>query len=653
MTEQIQKPAKKIKGPIRWEAIVPFLIISLVIGLYFHFFFDGHLRRGLEWAGYKAIGAEVNIGQLKTSFFNASLRIQNIEITDAEKPTHDSLKIGDIRFSMLWDALLRAKIVVNEAAVEQIAFGVLRKHPGKVAPPDPVSNEPGFAAEQAAKLKAEALETAQGQAGDNVLGDLISLLGGTDATAQLEKLQDSMPSKAMLEAFDKDLKAKQAKWDEKLKTLPQGKDIQALGDRLGKVKSKDFKSAQELQTSLQEVDAILKEGDGKFKQVQSVAAELQSDLQVLDTQYKTIEVQIKTDIRTLEQHFRIPKLDAKALTMAIFKRYLSPYQAKFNRYKALAEKYVPPNLLTKGKSNDDEIPIQPHPRETGISYEFGRPNSYPLFWVKRTGVSSQAGLSPEAGNIKGEILNITSNQALIGKPTTALLAGDFPDKQIMGFLFKLVMDYRKSESEIDYSLKVNSYALSGKDLVQTPDVQIAFQKATGSMDINGKLLGLKNLTLNFANSFSQIDYAIIAKNEIADQILKAIFQGIPIVTLNVKASGILPAVNLSVNSNLGPELQKGFEKQLQAKIDEARKKVQAHIDQEIGKLKAQVDAELSKLKGQVEGKVKQTQSQLDEQKKQAEAKIDLAKKDAENQGKKQLEQQGQKALDDLKKKFGL
>lgn len=650
MTTQDNTVVKKTKakGPIRWEAILPFALICVVIGAYFHFFFDTHLRRGLEWAGYNAVGTEVNIASLETSFFKASLRIQGIEITDGEKPTHNSIKIGDIRFSMLWDALLRAKVVVNEAVVEQIEFGNKRKHTGKVKPPEPESNEPGLAD----KIKEQALAEAEKQYGDNVLGDIIALLGGADSQAQLEKLQESLPSKAMLEKFEQDLKNKQKNWDARLKSLPQGKDIQALNDRLNKIKTKDFKTPQELQTSLQELDRVLKDGDAMYKQVQSTGDDLKKDLKVLEAQYKEVEQQIKTDIKTLEQHFRLPKLDAKSLTMAVFNRYMGPYKAKFQRYKAMAEKYLPPNLMKKKAPDETEIALQPHPREEGISYEFGRPNSYPLFWIKRTAVSSQAGLSPEAGNIKGEILNITSHQALIGKPTVISLAGDFPSNELFGFLVKLSLDNTKADSVIDYLFKVDSYAISGKELVKTPDVEIAFNRAKGSLGISGKLVALKELSLNLDNKFSQIEYNVASKNEVADQILKAVFAGIPVVTLTVDAHGTLPNFPMSINSNLGPELQKGFERQIQAKIDEARKKIEAYVNEEIGKQKARVESEIAKLKGDLEKEVKKAEVQLNEQKKTVEARIEQAKKDAENQGRKQLEKEGKKAVDELKKKFG-
>lgn len=640
---------KKEKGPIRWEAILPFTIICALIGLYFHFFFDTHVRKGLEWAGYNAVGAEVNIAKLETSFFKASLRIQGIEVTDAERPTHNSIKIGDIRFSMLWDALLRVKFVVSEAAVEQIEFGNKRKRVGRVKPPEPVSNEPGFAD----KLKEQALQEAQQQAGDNVLGDIIAMLGGSDANAQLQKLSESLPSKAMLENFEKELKEKQATWDARFKGLPQGKDIEALNARFNKIKYKDLKTPQEVQNSLQELDKVIKDGDAMYKKLQAAGDDLQKDLKVIESQYKEIEKQVKTDIKTLEQHFRIPKLDAKSISMALFNRYLDPYKAKFYRYKALAEKYLPPNLMKKKSPDEVDVAIQPHPREVGISYEFGRPNSYPLVWVKRTAVSSQAGLTPDAGNIKGEILNITSHQALIGLPTVATLSGDFPSNSIFGFLLRLSLDNTKAKSIIDYKFKVDSYSIDGKELVQTPDVQIAFEKAKGSLGLEGKLVGLKEVSVALENKFTEIGYKVAAKNEVADQILKAVFNGIPVVTLTVDGQGTFPQVPLSINSNLGPELQRGFEKQIQAKIDEARKKIEAYVNEEIGKQRARVEAEINKLKGDLDKEIKKAETQLTDQKKQAEARIEQAKKDAEGQARKQLEKEGKKAVDELKKRLGL
>ena len=645
-TPSPKTPVKK-SGLFRWGAIVPFVIICLLVALYFTLFFDMNLRHALEWGGYKALGSEVDIGSLETSFIHASIQIHDIEFTDAEKPTQDSIKIGDIKFGMLWDALLRVKFVINEVAVEQIEFGVPRSHPGRVAPPEPPKKGPGAVE----KLKNEALRETAAEYKGNVFGDIASVLGGQSSQVQLEKLQETLPSKVMIEKFQKDLQQKQNAWNDKIKTLPQGPAIKALGDRLNKIKSKDFKSPQEVAQSLTELQALFKDADAQYKQVQSVSNDLNKDLQSVDSQYKQLQAQIQTDVKTLEQHFRIPQIDAKSMSEALFAHYMGPYLEKVNRYKALLDKYLPPKLLKKDPADASEMAVQPHPREKGVTYEFPNSRSYPLVWIKKVEISSQAGATAYAGNVKGEILDITSNQTLVGRPTVATLQAEFPAMDVHGVLIKASLDNTGEVSQVAYQMSVSSYPLEGRSLVQTPEVNIAFNKAKGSLNLSGTLVGLKDFTMNLENHFTQVDYRITAQNQIVGSVLKSVFAGIPVVTLTADGHGQFPDVAFDINSNLGPELGKGFEKQLQAKVGEARKKIEDYVQQQIGPDKAKLDTQINQAKGQITQGVKKSQDQLAGEKNQVQSRIDQATRGGINT--KQIEQQGKKALDDLKKQFGL
>lgn len=650
-----ETPPKKAKGPIRWGAVIPFTVLVALAALYTHLFFDAHLRALAQWGLTRALGVEVDVAEIETSFLKAHMRVAGVEITNSEEPAKNSVSIGEIRYGMSWDALLRAKILINEAVVEQIEFGKPRKTPGWVKPPEPPpvdDGRPSALAREAGKLKDQALGTIETRYQDNVFGDIAAILGGAGANVQLDKLKESLASKKMAEDLEKQVKDKQTAWTERLKTLPKPEEFQQLGDRLKAVKTKDFKSPQELQQSLQEIDAIFKEADAKVKTVDAAGKDLNADIAKTNADVKALEAQIKADIRALETHFKIPRIDAKDLTIGLFRKYLDKYLNQFRTYRELAEKYIPPNIMNKA-NNEPDPSMQPRPRAKGVTYEFGRPNSYPLFWIKRTAVSSQAGKSPYSGNIRGEITDITTNQLLTGKPTIASLAGDFPAARIGGFSTKLTIDNRKQDSLIELLMGVRSYALEGRELVGGGDVKIAFQKATGAVDAKAVLKGLKDLELTIDNRFSQIAYDISAKNEIVDDLLKKTFTGIPTVTLDARLAGVFPRINLEANSNLGPELQKGLEREVNAKIAEARAKIEKYVQDEVGKTKAQIDAEVAKLRGQVEGQVKKLQAQAEAQKKQAEDRANQAKKDAENQGKKKLEDEAKKAADDLKKRLGL
>lgn len=657
-------PAKKPKpkGPIRTEAIVPFVIVTVLTYSYFHFFFDLHLKKAFEFAGYELLGAEVDIAKVETSFFNGTFRVQGIEITNAEKPAQNMLSIGDIRFGILWDGLLKARLVVEEMAVEKIEVGTPRKSPGKVKPPTPEPpprdpNKPSALE----KAKDQALDTVEKKYEQNALGDLAAMLGGNSANDQIGKIEDNLPSKIKLAALEKDFQQKQKNWQEKIDSLPKGPEIQALGDRLAKVKIKDFKSPQELQQSLSEIDSILKEGDAKYKIVQSASEVLNSDIKGFDASIKELDEMVKKDMKDLEARFRIPKMDAKSLSESIFAPYLQPYLNQFTRYKNLVQKYAPPNLMKKKDSTEADIEMQPHPRANGVTYEFGRKNSYPMFWIKKISVSSKSSSSPFSGDIEGLVTDVTSNQVLIEKPTVATIKGDFPNQQISGVSSKLIVDNLKAESKVHYDFAVGSYPIEGKDLINSSDAQVSFKKANGSIRSNGDLVALKDFSFSLNSQIKQVDYVVAANNSNVEEILKGVFAGLPNLSIDAEGKGILPSLNLSVNSNLGSELQKGFEKQLQKKIDEARAKIQELVNNSIGKERAKLESDFNKIKSQADGEVKKIQDQINSEKSKAQGKTDQAKKDAEHGAKKGIEDQvkkalgddGAKKLDDLKKKFGL
>jgi len=157
--------------------------------------------------------------------------------------------------------------------------------------------------------------------------------------------------------------------------------------------------------------------------------------------------------------------------------------------------------------------------------------------------------------------------------------------------------------------------------------------------------------MNLENHFTQVDYRITAQNQIVGSVLKSVFAGIPVVTLTADGHGQFPDVAFDINSNLGPELGKGFEKQLQAKVGEARKKIEDYVQQQIGPDKAKLDTQINQAKGQITQGVKKSQDQLAGEKNQVQSRIDQATHGGINT--KQIEQQGKKALDDLKKQFGL
>ncbi len=634
------KEKKGLNKFVRLEALTPVIVILALIVAYFTFFFDNHVRLGLEWGLTRALGAEVNISDFDTKISDLSMKIRKIEITDSNRPQQNVVEVGEIRFSAVWDAILRAKLVVNEAVVERIEFGTPRKSPGKVLPPSPEESGPSIVDE----VKDKALSTTKKEYSDNILGDAAAWLGDTKQDP-LAGIKADVVSKELIEKFQKEVEAKRKSWDARLKELPRPEEFKALGDRLQKVKTSNFKNPAEVAQSVQELDRIFKEADQKLKALDSANKDLNSDIKRIESEVKSIQAQVNQDIKDLEKRLKIPKLDPQSLAAAVFMSYIEPYKEKFFRYKNLADKYMPPNLKKKGSDNPDES-MQPRPRAKGVSYEFGRPRSYPLFWIKKTRITSQAGTSPHSGNIEGEIRHISSNQVLTNEPIVAEIRGSFPNAKLIGLQTLASLDNRHLESKIDAKFSLESYPVATpKVLVKSPDLTLKLAESNGRLSVESQIISLKKYSLNIRSFLKDFTFETESKEKVVQEIFSQAFANLPEISIIAKASGTFPSFPLQLDSNLGRELGKALEVQLRAQIEQAKKELQAQVENEIGKHRDALNQQINALRNQVQGELHKLQAQAESQKKQAENQIKSAKKG----GEKKLEKDAEKAL---KKLFG-
>ncbi len=647
-----KKSPKKL-GIIRWNAIIPLLVFILILFTYFHFFFDSNMKSLIEWGGFKALGTEINISKFESSFFKGRVEISKIEITDSLKPQLNSIEISSVRFDLNWDALLRMKIVIEEMATEGIQFASLRTHPGRVAPPEPPAEGPSFTDQ----LQGKAVDKLSKDYENNVLGDVASFLKSGDINAQLKNLEGTMASKKMAQDMKTKWSAKQIEWNEKIKTLPNEKDLSSFKTRFEAIKYKDFKSPDELKTAIDQFNSLKSDVDGKVKIVDTTKNNLTEDLKSVDGDYKNLEKQIKIDVDQIKTRFKIPKLDAGQFAKSLFMQYLTPYTQKLDRYKAIAQKYLPPKYarMLDGKKDEkkvDDDSIQPHPREKGVTYEFPVLKGYPMFWIQTVKISSRSNAQTDYGDINGTIKNITSNQRQIGKPTTLNITGDFKSKNVVGLKANAVFNNMKAQPEVDFDIAIANYPLEKLELLNSADGAIQIPKASNSLSVEGKTVGFKNYDLKLLNTFKNVSFETAAKEPVVQDILKQTFATITDFDLKASAHGELKDLSMDISSSLGDKLQKAFSSLLQKKIDEVNAQIKAKIDGEIGKIKKDIDDQVNGLKTKFTGEVAKAQSQLDSQKKLAEDRMNVAKKDAENQAKNKLQNEAQKAAEELKKKLG-
>ncbi len=633
--------APKAKGPIRTEAVVPIAIIIVVVALYFEFFFDHHIKKAIEYFGTHANGAEIDIARVRTSFFDASLEIDTIQVTDIEKPEFNKIKIGAVKWQMLWDGLLRGKIVIHEASVLGVEVGSHRENPGRVLPKDPPSES------KLEKVSGQALDNAEKEFSGNIFGDIAGLLKGGDPKEQLKNMESNLKSEARIKELQIELAAKQKEWQERIKKLPQDKEIQELSARIKNVKTGNLSDPAQLQASIQQVTAIVQDASSKYKIIKETTDAFNSDFKKYGNIPKEIDGLVQSDIKDLEGKLKIPNLDTDTIAKVLFgpSTLTRLKQAQF--YMNKARQYIPPKKTAAEKADEESKKLKPEQRAKGKNYAFGRPHAYPLFWLQSAKLSSSASDSEFSGNMKGELKNLTNDQELIGAATSLSFEGDFPKQQLFGIHGLLTIDHRGDEPLESVDLTVDDIKVANKDLVRSDDVQIGFKSADASSKFKIELRG-ENVSLVSNTEFQKIVYEVGAKQAILDDILKKAFNDIPKVGVQAHVSGPWSALKFSIDTNVAKDLQNAFQKQIQAKVGEAQAQLKAMIEGKIGGDRTKLMSQFSDEQKQIQGELGSKQAEIDKAKNE----VSQGQGKAGGDQKKAVEDLGKKKLNELKKQFG-
>lgn len=632
MTETTPKSApekkNKKKGPIRFEAIIPVLIISVLTFLYFSWYFDRHLKQVSEYVGTQVNGAEVNIRDIRTSFLTGTFDLWGLQVTDPERPTHNSLEIGNIHFKFLWDALLRMKFVVEDASITNVQLIKPRKSPGHVLPPSPAKPS------KMQQIQDEVLAQVKNKYGMNVLGDVVSLLEGTNYEDQIEQIRGTLKSEERAKAMVADVETKKNHWDNRIKELSDTTKLKSIEQKVNAAsKEKNFVKQA---AAVKDLMGLLRDVEKQYKDINTAAKSLQDEVKMVTEYPKELQQLVNDDVNALKDRFKIPKIDFKDMAMHLFAGDFASYIAKARKYQAVAKEYMP----TKKEEKEEIVPPK---RSEGRSYDFPITTGYPLFWLKRAAISSKGTADSYSGDVTGELTNVTTSPRQIKKPVVLDLQGNFPASQLMGVKALLTLDHTRDIAKQSALIQVNSFMAPAKMFSETDDIKFGFLKANGSSTITAELEENK-LKMNWNAALNKPEFLVETKNKIAREVLNNVVNSIPVINIDGSATGSFTNLKINLRSNLGEELGQGFTREIGAKLTQAQSKLNKLVDEKVNAPKNALMGQINglnqnftRLEG-VEKLFKQNQDKI-------EAEIAKLKSGGEKGG---LEEKGKKLLKGIK-----
>ncbi|MCO4794022.1 MAG: TIGR03545 family protein [Bacteriovoracaceae bacterium] len=644
----------KNKGPLRIEALIPIVVIVVLSSLYGKFFFDSNLASGIEYAGSVVHGAEINIGKIKSSVFGASINILDIQVTDKEDPKLNMIQVQEVRLKLLWDALLRGKVVIEDSGVTGVAFKSPREKPGKILK----SEERG--SEALKKLESGVLDQSKEEFQGNILGDLASVIGGGGAKDQLDAIRGELVVEKTLDEMSADLDAKEVQWKKSIDGLTQKEDINAIRAKIKNLKI-DKKKPWKI---VKQVKPLVKEVKNKTSEFKTVSREVKTMYTKYGDTLKNIDKLAEQDMKALQSRLKIPNIDVADFSMGLFGRMFQEKVASIRKYTALAEEYLPKSVTDKAKNSVKSIgktsapgdvkaevekpsKLIPPRRGKGENVRYPITTGYPLFWLKKAEISSKAGASEFSGDISGEMTNFTTDPTIVKKPANIKLAGDFPKQGIKGFKTDIYLRHVNDQYIKEIKADVSTFPVDGMDLSKSENLEFGFNRASGKTKLNAVIKG-NQAQVSLNNWFSQIDYNVSTKNAQMKDILQKVVAGIPVVTVNANATGNWEKLNWKVGSNLGKELSRGVKREVKGKIDEQKNKYKKQIEDKIGPKKKKLMAKYNKIKSKMDKLIGSKKKGVEDSGKQA---LNDIKSKEKSGTKSKVKSGGKKLLKKFKKKF--
>jgi uncharacterized protein (TIGR03545 family) len=606
---------------MRWKYFIPTIVITAAIIIFNLLFLDMLLKMALVSGGEAVFKARVEVGSLKTKFSNLSINITELKIASSSDPWKNMFEVGRVNFGLKPVPLLSKKFIIENLSVEGVKWGTKRDTSGAL-PPRKLEK-------LIAKEKKADKNSLTSKLMDGITAKAKSEFKALPPAGELKSAQEQMKginfdkavnvndleSVKAMDAMKSEMNAKFAQYDADIKNLNTDEKVTLANNALNDIKSIKISGVQDIEPAKKKLDQ-LSASTGELQKavsdIQALKTKLDGDMGAEKDMLAKINELKDKDYKALADKYKIPSFDFGNISQALFGPVWIGRVNSAIYYMHLARKYMPPR-----KKTDTKVVSQ---RMKGRDVYFPKHDNPPAFLVQQallTGTSGGPGKEGVPMDFKGQITDITSDPAMLGRPTVGVLNGA-QGKQALNL--KAVLDHTKEIPEdsvaIDYSgLDIKSFGLPSSDYMPAWDKGQA--KVVGVIKLNGDAVDASINTV-----MSGLNYTA-PKSVGGDEMQKALtdmWAGINTIEVKVALSGTMDNLKMSVSSSIDKVLSDRMKKITGEKLAEYQAKLRAQIDNltngKKNEVMGQYTAKKDEYQKQLTAKQAELQSKSDEIKKQ-------------------------------------
>lgn len=569
---------------LRWKGLIAFLIItSLIFGLWF-LLIDRAIKEVIEFGGTKAVGAKVDLQKADLSLSPLGLTLSNLDVTDPDSPMTNMVHVDSIAFLMDFGKLLLGKVIVNEMTIDGIEIKTVRNKSGALK-----------------KIKTGEKEKAEKAPATKLKAKPYLSLKTVDTKKILEA--EELETVLRINSFDKLLKTKNKEWQHTIKELPDDKKIKEYDKRFKEIQKGLKGGPQKILKALDSAQRLQKDIEKELKSIKKASKDLKKDLKKIKTELKEIEGLPKKDLKRLKSKYSLSPEGLSNLSMLLFgKKIDSLMNSSFYWY----EKVKPYLERAMKKDEADKKSL----RSEGEDIKFREFNPRPGFLIKK----SRLTLKISAGEMKGEIKDVTDNQVLTGVPISFAFSGTglkgMESVTLDGEIRRTAPSFPVEKA----ILKIIGYDVKDAVLSDSGDFPVTLEKAQTDMEATfnhkkGRFDAIFNARYN------DVLFSTVTKDSSSSLTLAlaSALSDVKRFKLKGKASGKSDDYKVKFSSDLDKVLKDAVGKMIKKESDRFVSDLKKAIDSEVkGPLK-KLKAEAAKLGGsdkELSSKLKALKSQL-------------------------------------------
>lgn len=446
----------------RWQGLVVFAVLFLLVWGFLSFYLDGLIKQGLEEEGSKILQTQIEVDSVGTSLPSQSAGFKNLAVANADNLMENMVEIDSVSFSVDAAKAVSRKLVIDEMSVEGIRLNQKRKSPAKAYRP------PGMGADGTTP----GLEKDDGKSPFS-FGKILSPKSPEEIlkSENLETLQAAKKAKQEIEGL-KD------KWKEKLETELSTKALEDTRKKIEALQNKTKSPADiaGIATAVQDLKAVQETIQGNLDRVKNLKEEMKADTQRVKQLIAELKDMPQKDFERLKKKYSLDLKGGSNILASMLAPEIREKLDTFWKYYEMVSPYL--NKESGAKPQEEE---QEYVRGKGVFVTFKEQSPFPDFLIRHAKLS----LNLLDTKIAGELKDFSDNQRVYGKPAVLNFSSD-QDGKFDSFALTAKLDRTQSISNDSIDLNVKSLKLDNLEAGEGARIEKGFVNIQSAFKIENE-----------------------------------------------------------------------------------------------------------------------------------------------------------------------